>query len=150
MPLNSSPALALNGSKRGEAMADVGLIPDGAIAIADGQIVAVGPSADLQADYTAGETIDASGKVVCPGFVDPHTHVVYAGDRVNEFELRIRGATYMEIMEAGGGIVSTMRATRAATVEQLVAEFAPPAGRDVGLRHDDGGDQNRLWSRYRQ
>ena len=91
-------------------MADVGLIPDGAIAIAAGQIVAVGPSADLQADYTARETIDASGKVICPGFVDPHTHVVYAGDRVNEFELRIRGATYMEIMEAGGGIVNTMRA----------------------------------------
>jgi imidazolonepropionase len=111
-----------NGPKRGQAMADVGFIPDGAIAIAAGQIVAVGPSADLQADYTAGQTIDASGKVVCPGFVDPHTHVVYAGDRVNEFELRIRGATYMEIMEAGGGIVSTMRATRAATVEQLVTE----------------------------
>jgi imidazolonepropionase len=102
-------------------MADVGLITDGAIAIADGEIVAVGPSADLRADFRARDTIDASGKVVCPGFVDPHTHVVYAGDRVNEFELRIKGASYMEIMQAGGGIASTMRATRAARVEQLVA-----------------------------
>ncbi|GAB4426747.1 MAG: imidazolonepropionase [Anaerolineae bacterium] len=111
--------------KRGQAMVDVGLILDGAIAIADGQIVAVGPSSEVRADFTARETVDATGKIVCPGFVDPHTHVVYAGDRVNEFELRIRGASYMEIMEAGGGIVSTMRATRAATVEQLVAETRP-------------------------
>lgn len=113
------------GPKRSQAMTDVGLILDGAIAIADGQIVAVGPSGEIQADFTARETIDASGKTVCPSFVDPHTHVVYAGDRVKEFELRIRGASYMEIMEAGGGIVSTMRATRAATVEQLVAETLP-------------------------
>ncbi len=113
------------GPKRGQAMADVGLIPVGAVAIADGKIVAVGSSADLLADFSARETIDATGKTVCPGFVDPHTHVVYAGDRAHEFEMRIRGASYMEIMEAGGGIVSTMRATRAATVEQLVAETRP-------------------------
>lgn len=116
---------SLGGPKRGQAMADVGLIPNGAIAIADGQIVAVGSSADLRADFTAHETIDATGKTVCPGFVDPHTHVVYAGDRVHEFEPRVRGASYMEIMEAGGGIVSTMRATRAASLEQLVAESRP-------------------------
>jgi imidazolonepropionase len=106
-------------------MADVGLMVNGAVAIADGEIVAVGSSPDLLADFSARETIDASGKVVCPGLVDPHTHMVYAGDRVNEFELRIRGASYMEIMQAGGGIVSTMRATRAATVEQLAAESRP-------------------------
>lgn len=110
------------GPKRGKAMAEVGLIPEGAVAVEAGKIVAVGPSVDLLADFTARETIDAGGKVVCPGFVDPHTHVVYAGDRVNEFELRLRGATYMEIMQAGGGIVSTMQATRAATLEQLVAK----------------------------
>ncbi len=106
-------------------MADVGLITNGAIAISDGEIVAVGPSAEVRADYTARETVDASGKVVCPGFVDPHTHVVYAGDRVAEFELRIKGATYMEIMAAGGGIVSTMRAVREASLAQLVAESRP-------------------------
>lgn len=113
------------GPKRARAMADVGLIFNGAVAIAEGQIVAVGPTAELQADYTARQHIDASGKTVCPGFIDPHTHLVYAGDRVAEFELRIQGATYMEIMQAGGGIISTMKATRAATVEQLVAQSQP-------------------------
>jgi imidazolonepropionase len=113
------------GPKRGAAMADVGLISEGTVAIADGEIVAVGFTPDLLADYSARETIDARGKVVCPGFIDPHTHVVYAGERLNEFEMRIRGATYMEIMAAGGGIVSTMQATRQATVEQLIAESRP-------------------------
>lgn len=113
------------GPKRGAAMAEVGLILGGAVAIAEGEIVAVGPSADLRADMTARQTIDVSGKIVCPGLVDPHTHVVYAGDRVNEFELRIRGTSYMEIMAAGGGIASTMRATRAVRAEQLVAESRP-------------------------
>jgi imidazolonepropionase len=117
-----------NGPKRGEAMTDVGLIADGAVAVADGEIVAVGPTANLQADYTARKTVNASNKVVCPGFVDPHTHVVYAGDRVAEFELRIRGASYPEIMAAGGGIVSTTRAVREASVAQLVAESRPRLG----------------------
>jgi imidazolonepropionase len=114
-----------DGPKRGEALAEVELIRDGAAAISDGEIVAVGPTGELQADYTARETLDASGKVVCPGFVDPHTHLVYAGDRAAEFEMRIRGATYMEIMQAGGGILSTTRATRAATVDELVAASRP-------------------------
>jgi imidazolonepropionase len=116
---------APDGPKRGAAMRDVGLIPDGAVAVADGEIVAVGPTADLRAGFTARQTLDASGKVVCPGFVDPHTHAVYAGDRAAEFEMRIRGASYMEILQAGGGILSTMQATRAATVEQLVAAARP-------------------------
>jgi len=110
------------GPKRGAALADVGVVPNGAVAIRDGVVVGVGESDELCAAWTGEQTIDASGKVVCPGFVDAHTHVVYAGDRVGEFEMRIRGATYVEIMEAGGGILSTMRATRAATVEQLVQE----------------------------
>jgi imidazolonepropionase len=114
----ASPA----GSKRGAAMSEVGLIEDGALAISDGLIVAVGATADLRGDYTAVRDLDATDRVVCPGFVDPHTHLVFAGDRVDEFERRIRGETYMQIMAAGGGIASTVRATRAATVEQLVAE----------------------------
>ena len=113
---------ASDGPKRGDALTDVDLIEDGAVAISDGKIVAVGPSADLQARYSARMIIDATGKVVSPGFVDAHTHVVYTGDRVAEFEMRIRGATYMEIMAAGGGIVSSMRAVRAAPVAQLAAE----------------------------
>jgi imidazolonepropionase len=114
-----------DGPKRKEAMQEVGLIEKGAVAVKDGQIVAVGRSADLQAAYTAEQTIDAAGKVVCPGFVDPHTHVVYAGDRVGEFEMRLKGASYMEIMAAGGGIVSTTQAVRRASVEQLVLETRP-------------------------
>lgn len=114
-----------DGPKRGAAMLDVGLIQDGAVAAHQGQIVAVGGTKEIQERYTAEKTVDASGKVVCPGFVDPHTHVVYAGDRIDEFELRIRGANYMEIMAAGGGIVSTMEATRRASVEELAAETRP-------------------------
>lgn len=117
----ASPA----GPKCDAAMRDVGIIPDGAIAIMDGEIVAVGETAGLRARFSAAETVDASGSVVCPGFVDAHTHVVYAGNRVDEFEMRINGADYMEIMAAGGGIVSTMKAVRAAKVSQLVAETRP-------------------------
>jgi imidazolonepropionase len=73
-------------------------------------------------DFEADEVIDAIGKVVCPAFVDPHTHIVFAGDRLNEFELKIKGADYLEILAAGGGIISTVEQTRAASLEQLVAE----------------------------
>ncbi len=114
-----------NGPKRRGAMADIGLIPDGAVAVTDGEIVAVGSTRDVRAEYSAREAVNANGKVVCPGFVDSHTHVVYAGDRVAEFEMRAQGATYMEIMEAGGGIVGTTKATRSATVEELVAASRP-------------------------
>ena len=116
---------AANAPKRGAAMQDVGIISDGAAVVKDGRILAIGPTESIRERYSAGQTVNASGKVVCPGFVDPHTHVVYAGDRLGEFEQRIRGASYMEIMAAGGGIVSTMRATRAASVDELVAATLP-------------------------
>ncbi len=111
-----------DGFRRGRDMADVGVIEDGAVAVQGDKIVAVGSSADLRGAYTARRELDATGAVVCPGFVDPHTHVVYAGDRVGEFESRIQGKTYMQIMAEGGGIVSTMRSVRAASLEQLIAE----------------------------
>ncbi|MFN2209641.1 MAG: imidazolonepropionase [Candidatus Promineifilaceae bacterium] len=115
-----------NGPKRGAAMQNLNLIPsglmeNGAVAIDSGVITAVGDSVDLQAQFQPAAIIDAAGKAVCPGFIDPHTHTVFAGDRAHEFELRIKGATYMEIMAAGGGILSTMRHTRAASVDELVA-----------------------------
>jgi imidazolonepropionase len=110
------------GPKRGAAMRDVGIIEDGAVVIEGEQMVAVGSTADILARYTADRQIDASGKVVCPGFVDAHTHAVYAGNRIDEFEMRIQGASYMAIMAAGGGIASTMRATRAASLDELVAQ----------------------------
>jgi imidazolonepropionase len=113
------------GPQRGEAMGELGIIEDGALAAREGRIVAVGPSADLRAAYDAAQTIDASGKVVTPGFVDPHTHVVWAGDRAAEFEMRVAGASYMEIMQAGGGINSTVQQTRAASLGELVAQSRP-------------------------
>jgi len=108
------------GPRRGAAMADIGIVAGGAVAIAGGRIVAVGPSDELRRAHEAADEIDATGRVVCPGFVDPHTHVVYAGDRADEFDRRIRGESYQQIAAAGGGILSTVRATREATVNALV------------------------------
>ncbi|HLF27282.1 MAG TPA: imidazolonepropionase [Anaerolineae bacterium] len=113
------------GPQRGQRLGELGLIEDGALAILDEQIVAVGPTADLTPRFQAEHVIDATGKVVLPGFVDPHTHVLWVGERAAEFEQRIAGASYLEIMRAGGGIMSTVRATRAASVDQLVEETRP-------------------------
>lgn len=109
-----------NGPKRGAAMRDVGIIESAAVVIADGKFVGVGLSDQVTAEFLAHDVIDAAGKVVCPGFVDPHTHIVYAGDRLDEFELKIQGADYLKILESGGGILSTVRHTREASFEKLV------------------------------
>ncbi len=109
-----------SGAQRGERLGDLGLIEDGALAIKDGRVAAVGATADLRGYWRARREMDASNKVVCPGFVDPHTHLIWMGDRAAEFEQRIAGATYMEIMAAGGGIMSTVRATRGSSIEALV------------------------------
>ena len=121
------------GPQRGARLGDLGLIEDGAVAVQGETIVAAGPTSDLAARFQAGQTIDATGKVVMPGFVDPHTHLVWAGDRAAEFQQRIAGATYLEIMNAGGGIMSTVRNTRAASVDQLVEQTR--ARLDRMLRH---------------
>lgn len=109
------------GPKRGAAMRDVGIIEKGAFAVKDGKFAAIGSTDEIMSRHTSENRIDAGGRVVCPGFVDPHTHIVYAGDRLDEFELKIRGADYLEILAAGGGILSTVRKTRAATEEELIA-----------------------------
>ncbi len=108
--------------KRGASMRDVGVIEDGAVAVAGDKFIEVGPREEIEAKYSADELIDAGGKVVCPGFVDPHTHIVFAGDRLDEFELKIQGAEYLEILEKGGGIISTVRKTREASFEELVEQ----------------------------
>ncbi len=108
--------------QRGDRLGDLSIIEDGALAISNGLIVDLGATTDLAAKHQAQEIIDAGRRVVMPGFVDPHTHVVFAGDRASEFEQRIAGATYREIMNAGGGIMSTVRATRAASVDELVEQ----------------------------
>jgi imidazolonepropionase len=110
------------GPRRGAAMRDLGIIAGGAIAIAEEQIVAAGPEADVAPRFRARRRLDAGGKAVIPGFVDPHTHLPWAGDRAAEFEQRIGGATYMEIMAAGGGIVRTVNETRRAGLDRLIVE----------------------------
>ena len=108
------------GPKRGAALGDAGVIADGAVAVDGGLIVAAGPSAAVRARYRGRRELDATGKVICPGFVDCHTHLVFGGERVAEFERKLAGVTYQELLAAGGGILSTMRATRAASLEELV------------------------------
>jgi imidazolonepropionase len=91
--------------------------------VRDGEIVATGPSEEIEKQMPGdAELVDATGRVVLPGFVDAHTHPVFAGNRVDEFEMRARGATYEEIAAGGGGIRSTVRKTRAATEEQLLTQ----------------------------
>ena len=106
--------------KRGTAMRDVGLIESGAVAIVAGQIAAVGKTSEITNEWAGEKDFDANGKVVSPGFVDPHTHIVYAGHRLDEFESKIKGSDYLEILAAGGGILSTVSKTRAASVDDLV------------------------------
>lgn len=108
------------GPQRGAALGDLGLIPNGAVAVNQGRVVAVGDSDDLRRRYEAAEYVDARNRCVLPGFVDPHTHLPWMGDRAGEFEQRLAGASYMEIMNAGGGIMSTVRRTREASLDELV------------------------------
>ena len=110
------------GPKRGAALGDAGVIADGAVAVDGGLIVAAGPSAAVRARYRGRRELDATGKVICPGFVDCHTHLVFGGERVAEFERKLAGVTYQELLAAGGGILSTMRATRAAPPTRLLAD----------------------------
>jgi len=102
----------------------LGAVEEGVIAAANGTIVYAGPSAEAPA-LDASERIDCEGRWITPGLIDCHTHLVYAGNRAREFELRLAGASYEEIARAGGGILSTVRATRGASVEELVAEALP-------------------------
>ena len=113
------------GPQRGASLGALGIIEDGAVAISGGRILLVGPTAEIRAWVRPRAGVDATGRVVMPGFVDPHTHLVWMGDRANEFEMRLAGASYQEIMQAGGGIVSTVRQTRAASVDALVAAARP-------------------------
>jgi imidazolonepropionase len=103
----------------------LGVIEHGAVAATDGRIAYAGPMADLPQGWDAGVRIDLAGRWVTPGLIDCHTHLVYAGSRAHEFELRLAGASYEEIARAGGGILSTVRATRGAGEDDLVTESLP-------------------------
>ncbi|MEE1611092.1 imidazolonepropionase [Microvirga sp. CF3016] len=104
---------------------DLGIVESGAVAARDGRIAFAGPAEDLPTGWEAAERIDCQGRWITPGLVDCHTHLVFGGDRAHEFELRLKGATYEEIARAGGGIVSTVKATRAASENELVASALP-------------------------
>ncbi|WP_135824897.1 imidazolonepropionase [Halorussus ruber] len=103
--------------------ADLGIYEDAAVAVVDGEVARVGPTGPVTREFppeNATHEVDATGKSVIPGFVDPHTHALFAGDRSDEFEAKLQGKTYQEIMEEGGGILRTVRATREAGDEQLL------------------------------
>jgi imidazolonepropionase len=120
---SASQLLTLSGGpQRGNDLGQLGIIADGAVLIRDGKVVAVGTTAELRTTYPNEQTLDAGWRVIMPGFVDPHTHVVWAGDRAAEFEMKMSGAKYLDILASGGGILSTVRATRAASTETLMAE----------------------------
>jgi len=108
------------GPQRGQRFGDLAIINNGAVLIEGEEISAIGPSDDMRAIYEDHDQVDARNRVVMPGFVDPHTHLVWAGDRANEFEMRLQGKSYMEIMDAGGGINSTVLRTRLASEEHLL------------------------------
>ncbi|MDX1805872.1 MAG: imidazolonepropionase [Paenisporosarcina sp.] len=115
-----------NGPRRKESMSELSIIEDGSVWMENGEILAIGSTSELEAVYGdrahEADVIDASGRLVTPGLVDPHTHVAYGGSREREFEMRLEGSTYMEIMNAGGGIHATTRMTREATEDELVAQ----------------------------
>ena len=94
----------------------------GAVASRDGRIAFVGPESGLPTGWDAAKTVKLDGRWITPGLIDCHTHIVYGGDRAHEFELRLKGASYEEIARAGGGIVSTVKASRAASEDELVAQ----------------------------
>ncbi len=119
-PSTGSGQAAPNRPRRGKEMAELGVIPQGDVLVAEGKITAVGPKIDAPADA---EVIDAQGRVLLPGFVDCHTHACWAGDRLNEWEQRLNGVPWPEILKQGGGIPATVQAVRAATKKQLAAHL---------------------------
>ncbi len=124
--LHASHLVTLAGPQRprvGAELGELAIITGGGMLVRDGVIVATGSSGEIEKQMPAdAEIVDATGRVVLPGFVDAHAHPVFGGDRLDEFEMRARGATYEEIAASGGGIRSTVRKTRAATEDQLVAQ----------------------------
>ncbi len=113
------------GPRRGQALRDLGVIPQGEVLVVDGKIAAVGPKVEAPADA---QVIDAAGRVLMPGFVDCHTHACWAGERLDEWEKKLNGVPYLEILKTGGGIHATVRAVREATQKQLAASLRERLG----------------------
>ena len=123
--LHASQLVTLAGPKRprmGGELSELGIIHDGGMLIHDGKIDIVASSTDIEKKADGAEIIDADGKIVLPGFVDAHTHLIFAGNRLDDFERRARGDTYEQIAKAGGGIWWTVEKTRAASEADLLLE----------------------------
>lgn len=108
-----------------EGAGGLGIVERGAVAASDGRIAYVGPQEALPSGWDAARRVDCEGRWITPGLVDCHTHLIFGGDRAHEFELRLKGASYEEIARAGGGIISTVKATRAADEDALVRSALP-------------------------
>ena len=122
MTKSSTVFVNLNVATMAESDVPYGMIKNAAIAVVDGMIDWVGPVADLPEAYTALPRASVEGRLITPGLIDCHTHIVHGGDRAVEFEMRLNGASYEEVARAGGGIVSTVKATRAATEDMLLVD----------------------------
>lgn len=123
---SASQLLTIAGApQRGSDLGHLGIIPDGAVLINGSKIQAVGTTSEFIKTYPHAETFNAHGHVVMPGFVDPHTHLLWVGDRAAEFEMRLQGKTYLEILAGGGGILSTVRSTRQASLDKMLDETRP-------------------------
>ena len=134
---NAAELLTLRGGSLGpfvgRRMGELGVIHKGSLAIHEGRIVAIGTGRRLRKKFESERGIDATGKVVMPGFIDPHTHIVFAGYREEEFEMRIKGVPYMELLRRGGGILKTVKETRRATESQLLKNTMKTL--DIMLKH---------------
>src|SRR5688572_18774847 len=104
--------------------AGLGVVENGAVAARSGRILYAGPEPDLPS-FSAAEIVDCQGRWITPGLIDCHTHLVYAGDRANEFEMRLAGSSYEDVARAGGGIVASVMALRAASEDELVCQSLP-------------------------
>ena|ERR1043166_8868820 len=123
--LHASQLVTLSGPKRprvGRELPELGIIRDGGMLVRNGKIERVGLSDEVESNAGDAEIVDARGRIVMPGFVDAHTHLVFAGNRLSDFERRARGETYEQIAKAGGGIWSTVEKTRAASESELLAQ----------------------------
>jgi imidazolonepropionase len=120
---NELVTLAGDGQKPrvGKQMRELNIIRDGGLAVKDGCIVAVGKTYDITKQFRSDNVLSVNSKTVLPGFIDAHTHLIFGGSREDEFQMRVEGASYMEILNAGGGILKTVRETRKASVDKLAA-----------------------------
>ena len=123
--MTSDSQLLVNCSAATMASPAYGLVTGAAIAVEKGRISWIGPRANCPAALEKFRIVDLGGRLVTPALIDCHTHLVHGGNRANEFEMRLKGATYEEVARAGGGIISTVTATRAASVDELVAAALP-------------------------